>query len=392
MYLSQAFKMAIKSILSNKIRSMLTMLGVIIGVGAVIAAIGFAQGSTKSVTDSIESLGTNLISVSIRGRNSNRTISYNEIEEFAEINNSIISNVSPNLTGNKTIKNGVNNKSTSILGTNEAYQSLRNLEIESGRFITKLDVDFRKNVAVIGTVILNDIFNGENPLGKKFKIDGISFTVIGVIKELEGSQDQSSDDRVIIPVTIAQRLLKSSSIDNFTLQAKTTEDVDSVMSKLENFLLDKFKTEDSFRIINQAQILSTLGNITGIMMAILGGIATISLVVGGIGIMNIMLVSVTERTREIGIRKSLGAKRKDILIQFLIEALMVTGIGGVIGILIGVGIIKFVLGGLNLVPEVYSVEWIVGAFLISLFEGVVFGMFPAYKAAKLKPIDALRYE
>lgn len=388
----QAYRMAVKSIWSNKVRSFLTMLGVIIGVSSVIAAVGFAQGSTKNITDSIQGLGTNLIQISITGRNSNRNLSYDQLKTFAEENSSEISAVAPQVSSSVTVKAGSKSRSTTLNGTSPEYETIKSIHVQSGRFLLSFDVDYLQKVAIIGTAVANDILEGEDPLGKSIKINGQVFKVVGVLQEKSNGQDQSDDDQIIIPVTVAQRLSSSAIIRNFSVQASSPEVVDSVMSKLTTFLTQIYKDEKTFRVFNQAQMLSTLSSVTGSMMVVLGGIAAISLVVGGIGIMNIMLVSVTERTREIGIRKAIGAKRKDIMFQFLIEAIMITGIGGVLGILIGVSIIKFIIGGLKIVPAVYSVPWMTISFGISLVIGIIFGLFPAYKAARLNPIEALRFE
>lgn len=388
----QAYKMAIKSIRSNKVRSFLTMLGVIIGVSSVIAAVGFAQGSTKSITDQIESLGTNLIQINIFGRNSNRNVTYEQLKDFAEKNSSVIAAIAPQSSGTKTVKYKTKNRETTVLGTSPEYETIKNVHVQSGRFLLNSDVDRMQNIAVIGTAVVNDIFSGENPIGEKIKINGHIFTVIGVLEEKDDGQDDGDDDRIIIPITVAQRLNSSAIIRSFALQAAGADTVDSAMTKLEAFLIKVYKDEDTFRVFNQAEMLESLDSMTGTMTAVLAGIAAISLIVGGIGIMNIMLVSVTERTREIGIRKAIGAKKKNILVQFLIEAIIVTGIGGLMGVGIGVGIIRFVIGGLDLVPEVYSMTWIMISFGISLIVGVIFGLFPAYKAASLNPIEALRAE
>lgn len=388
----QAYKMAIKSILANKVRSLLTMLGVIIGVAAVIAAVAFAQGSTKSITDQLQGMGTNLIQISITGRGSNRNVTYEELQTFADENSEDIALLAPQVSGSMTVKNGTKSKSVNIIGTTEEYALIKNTGVQSGRYILSFDSDYRQKVAVIGTAVSKEIFDGVDPVGMTMQINGTAFKVVGVLQEKAGGQEQSEDDQVIIPVTVAQRLMRSAAIRNFTVQAATPDTVSAAMEKLNEYLVKIYKTSSSFRVLNQAEMLSTLNGVTGTLMVVLGGIATISLVVGGIGIMNIMLVSVTERTREIGIRKAIGAKRKNILVQFLIEALMVTGIGGLIGVGIGIAIIKFILGGMNIVPEVYSITWITVSFGVSLVVGIIFGIFPAYKAANLNPIEALRTE
>lgn len=390
----QAYKMAVKSILSNKVRSLLTMLGVIIGVGAVISAVSFAQGSTKKVTDSVQGLGTNLIQIQITaGRNSSRDVTFDDLMAFSEQNGEDIAALAPRVNGNMTVKYGLFSRDTPILGTSPEYERIKNVHVQDGRFIMSFDTDYMQKVAIVGTAVINELFDeNDDPLDSTIKLNGQVFKIKGILEERAGGKVKSEDDIIIIPITVAQRIMKSAAIRNFDVEAASPDGVDYVMELLNSFLLKYYKDTSSFRVYNQAQILSTLNSVTGTMMVVLGGIATISLIVGGIGIMNIMLVSVTERTREIGIRKAIGAKKKNILVQFLIEALMVTGMGGVMGILVGLSVIKFILGGMKLVPEVYSMPWILMSFGISLLVGVVFGIFPAFKAANLNPIEALRHE
>ncbi len=388
----QAYKMALKSIANNKVRSFLTMLGVIIGVGSVITAVAFAQGSTKSITDQIQGLGSNLITISITGRNSNRNITYSELQTFSANNADEISMLAPVVSGSMTLKAGTKNRTSSVIGTSEDYETIKSRHVQAGRFILSFDNDYKLKTAIIGTAVANDLFEGQNPIGQTMKINGEIFTVVGLLQEIANSQDSSEDDTVIIPVTVAQRLSRNANIRSFLVQATDATKVDAAMAKLEAYLLNIYSSENAFKVSNQAQILETLNTITGTLMVVLGGIAAISLIVGGIGIMNIMLVSVTERTREIGIRKAIGAKRKNIMVQFLIEAIMITGIGGLTGIGIGLFCIKFIIGGFKITTPVYSPFWIMLSFGISLGVGVVFGLFPAYKAARLNPIEALRFE
>lgn len=389
---TQTFKMAIKSILGGKMRSFLTMLGVIIGVAAVISAVAFAKGSTKKITDSIQSLGTNLIQINITGRNSNRNVSLKQLQDFADENSDMVDIIAPAVRGSVTVKAGTESKTTTVIGTSPEYEDIKDVHVQAGRFILDYDDDYYLKTALVGTAIVNDLYDGMNPVGQTIKVNGQVFKVVGVLEERASGEDNTDDDQIIIPYTVAQRVLKSMHVTNFLVQAANTKIMDNLITKLDTFLLNIYGDSKSFNVFNQTQMLSTLKSVTGTLMVILGGIAAISLVVGGIGIMNIMLVSVTERTREIGIRKSIGAKRRDILVQFLIEAIIVTGIGGIIGVLLGIGIIKFIIGGLNLVPAVYSIEWMVISFGISLVVGVIFGMYPANKAARLNPIEALRVE
>lgn len=388
----QAYKMAIKSIMANKGRSFLTMLGVIIGVASVISAVAFAQGSTKNITDSIQKLGTNLIQITITGRNSNRDMSYEDLKNFAAENSELISAIAPQSSTNARVKYGSKNMNTTIIATSPEYENIRNVHVTHGRFILDFDLEYRQNVALIGTAIVNELFENDDPIGKKIKINGQIFKIVGILEERANGATRSDDDQIIIPITSSRMIMGTSTIRNFAVEAVSADKVKTAMESLENFLLGIYKSENAFRVFDQSQMLETLNNVTGTMMIVLGGIAAISLIVGGIGIMNIMLVSVTERTKEIGIRKAIGAKRKNILTQFLIEATVVTGMGGIIGVLLGFSIIRFVIGGLNLVPEVYSIPWALIAFGISLMVGIIFGLFPAYKAASLKPIDALRTE
>ena len=386
-----AFKMAIKSILSNKLRSFLTMLGVIIGIWAVIAVVGLAQGSTKSITDRLQRLGTNLIQINITGRNSNRNVTYEELQQFAEQHAEDIEAIAPTVSSSVTLKYGTNTHDTTLIGTTADYSTVRDVNVSSGRFILPIDVDYRQKVALVGTYIVKDLFNGQNPIGKKIKINGQIFTVVGVLEERANSQQQSDDDQVIVPVTVAQRLTRNAIIRNFAIKITDGNRSEAVMNYLNDFLMKIYNDSTAFRVFNTAQLLDTLNSVTQTLTLMLAGIAAISLIVGGIGIMNIMLVSVTERTREIGIRKAIGAKRRNILIQFLIEASVVTGFGGVVGIILGFVTIR-VMSKLNIATAIFSIPWAILAFTISLAIGIVFGLFPASKASRLNPIEALRYE
>lgn len=387
----QAYKMAIKSIKSNKVRSFLTMLGVIIGVASVIIAVAFAQGSTKSITDSISSLGTELITVNINGFNSNRDVTWEDIQAFSLENSDSLSATTPVVSSQVTAKGGRNTVDTTVNGVTSDYAVIRKQNVQSGRYIHELDSEFRQNIAIIGTYVASELFGEEEPLGQTIKIQGRLFTVVGLLEELEGGEQSTKDDQIIIPVSTAQRTLRNANIRSYQFLAASADKVDTAIAKIKAYLTEVYGSEDKFRVSNAEQMLNTLDSITGIMMSVLGGIAAISLIVGGIGIMNIMLVSVTERTREIGIRKAIGAKRKNILIQFLIEALIVTGLGGIIGLLIGSAGI-WAIGKLKIVSSVYSPVWMVVSFGISLLIGIIFGLYPANKASKLNPITALRHE
>mgnify|MGYP003289051543 CR=1 FL=1 len=385
------YKMALKSIFDNKTRSALTMLGVIIGVAAVIAAVGFAQGCMQSVTNQIEGLGSNAITGMIIDVSASKTLTLDDMERL-EKSTPYIKTVSPYIMKTINVKSGAESKSTRVLGTDEKYLEMEGLSLGEGRFITRTDKENNEKVAVIGTAIEKKLFDGDSGVGKSLKINGAKFLIVGVLQSVMNGADGTNDDMVIIPITVAQRTLKITSVTMFLAEADSKENIDLATQKIKDFLFNIYRKTDSYIVFTQEMMLSLVGDISSIMMIVLGSIATISLVVGGIGIMNIMLVSVSERTREIGIRKAIGAKKKNIMYQFLIESLLLTGIGGIIGILFGVFIIKYVIGSFGLIQPVYSIPWIIAAFTISLVIGVTFGLFPAYKAAKLNPIEALRNE
>ena len=266
-----------------------------------------------------------------------------------------------------------------------------NFNLDYGRFLLESDITYRQKVAVIGKEVVDELFPFQNPLGEKITINGQKFVVVGVLQEKGTSMRGSSDNKVVIPITTGQRLLGSTEIRTVYLTASSSEVVDTVISQLQSRLVKKFKSEDNFNIFSQTEMLSTVSEVTGTMTAMLGGIAGISLIVGGIGIMNIMLVSVTERTREIGIRKAIGAKKSDILIQFLIESVVLSGMGGLLGLITGIagsGMISGLVG----FETVISPRILIIAIAFSVFVGVFFGIYPANKAARLNPVDALRYE
>lgn len=386
-----AYKMAIKSIWGNKTRSALTMLGVIIGVMAVIVAVGFAQGSMQSVTDKIEGMGSNSITVMILSASESREFTLKDAEKL-EAESPYIAKISPYIYSQTNVKYGKETKSTRVFGTDENYLAIQGMKMEEGRFLSALDIEKNDKVVAIGAAVKNKLFPGESAVGKHVKINGTKFLVIGVLESIANGMAGTNDDVVLMPINVAQRSLKITNVTMFLAEATSGYVIDIATQKIKDYLFDIYRDKDSYIVVTQESMLSIIGDISGIMMLILGSIATISLVVGGIGIMNIMLVSVSERTREIGIRKAIGAKRKDIMIQFLIESLLLTGIGGIIGIILGLLTIKYVIGNIGLIQPVYSLPWTIAAFSISLAIGITFGLFPAYKAAKLNPIDALRNE
>lgn len=383
-------KMAVGSILKNKMRSFLTILGIIIGVSAVITLVSIGEGSARQVTQRIESLGSNLITVSIRGRGAVNSISYDEAMEFMDIPG--VSGVAPVQSSTSAVKYG--NKTfddASLDLSNSHYINVLNFNLDYGRFLLESDIIRRQKVAVIGKEIADELFPLQNPLGERITINGQKFVVVGVLQEKGTSMRGSSDNKVVIPITTGQRLLGSTEIRTVYLTASSSEVVDTVISQLQIRLVKKFKSEDNFNIFSQTEMLSTVSEVTGTMTAMLGGIAGISLIVGGIGIMNIMLVSVTERTREIGIRKAIGAKKSDILTQFLIESVVLSGMGGILGLITGI-VGSNLISGLIGFETVISPRILIIAIAFSVFVGIFFGIYPANKAARLNPVDALRYE
>lgn len=383
-------RLALKSIMSNKMRSFLTMLGIIIGTSAVIILVNLAQATTNRVTANIEGMGTNIISVTIMGAGNESSIDYQESLEFGEIEG--VKAISPIVSGQATIKYGLNSMDISIEGVDEGYAPVRSQNVETGRFIHYLDIENRHKVILLGTEVAAELFGFTDPIGDQVKLNGTSFTVIGILEESQSTIGGSSNDKALIPISTAERFFRSPGIRSVNIQAESHEAVSAVQSDAEIFLMRRFESNgDAFRILNQADMLTTIGEVTATLTMMLGGIAGISLVVGGIGIMNIMLVSVTERTREIGIRKAIGAKRKDILSQFIIEAAVISGIGGLIGVVLGIAgtyTVSRVMGlNMTIVTGILLV-----AFLFSLVIGMFFGIYPASKASRLKPVDALMYE
>lgn len=389
MNLSQAFKMAMKSIAASKMRTFLTMLGIIIGVCAVIVLVSVVQGATGTITDSIESLGANSINVSFTNRNSTKSVSYDEMKVFMEENSDHISYIVPNMSSmGSTIKYQASNISSTVTGTTPDYLAVKNREVSNGRFINDIDVERRRKVAVIGSYNAQELFGFESPIDKQIKINNELFTVIGVLEAISDSEKSSDDNTVIIPYSSGRLIFRTSKIRSYTIWAANSEIVEETTNLLEKFLYSKFRDEDEYNVVSVASMMDAIGEITNMMTLLMAGIAGISLVVGGIGIMNIMLVSVTERTREIGIRKAIGAKRSSIMAQFLIEAAVVSCMGGIVGIILSV-IATTVLGDMMNMNAFPSVFVMLGAFVFSAAIGVFFGWAPANKAAKLNPIDAL---
>ncbi len=389
MNLSQALKMAIKSIASSKMRTFLTMLGIIIGVCAVIVLVSVVQGSTGSITESIEALGANSINVTFTSRNSSKSVTYEEMQELMTENSKYISYIVPNMsTSRGMVKYKSKNLSGTVTGTTSDYLTVKNRDISEGRFISDMDNERRRKVAVIGSYNAKELFGFDSPIDKQIKINNELFTVVGVLDAISDSEDGSEDDIVIIPYMSGRTIFKTSKIRSYIVWASSSENVEEAVSRTKRFLYSKFRDENEYSVISIASMMDTIGEITGMMTLLTAGIAGISLVVGGIGIMNIMLVSVTERTREIGIRKAIGAKRSSIMAQFLIEAAIVSCMGGVVGIILAI-IGSVILGNAMSINAFPSTFVILGAFLFSAVIGIFFGWAPANKASKLNPIDAL---
>lgn len=383
--------MALRSISRKKMRSFLTMLGVIIGVASVITLVAITQGSASRIEESIRGLGANLIAINITGRGPQSSLTYSEFRELVS-NNPYISAAAPVASTRLRAVYKGENLDVNLTGTTAEYPSVRNLTVARGRFFNNMEVEERRSVAVIGNAVAEELFPGEDPVGRELRVKNRIFKIIGVLAS-QGSIIAGSEDEVVyVPITISRTLTGSSGIRQIYMQAASEDTVQPAINLAKAWLLKKFKNvESSFRIFDQAQILETVQEATSIMSAMLGGIAAISLLVGGIGIMNIMLVSVTERTREIGIRKALGATRSEIMTQFLIESTILSGSGGLLGILAGFGAATALRKALN-VSVKFSPTFILIAFSFSLIVGVFFGLYPASRASSLNPVEALRYE
>lgn len=386
----QAFRLALKSLSSSRMRSFLTMLGIIIGVGSVIILVSLMQGMSSMMTSTFEELGTNRLTVMITGRGSSRTVDVDDMYELYNENPNYFSAMSPTVSMQAQVKQGTTSyDSTNVSGVSEDYQSIQKYELSDGRFLSYVDMENRAKTCVIGSYIAENAYGG-NAIGQTIKLNGLNFTIVGVLSEQDDSTEGSSDDMLLLPYTTASKIGMSrvSSYIFMTADANLNTEAKSI---LDNALYKVFQSSDFYNISDMSEMLDSMNELTGTMTLLVAGIAAISLVVGGIGIMNIMLVSVTERTREIGIRKSLGAKRKDIMRQFVIEAMTTSACGGVIGIVMGAAV-AIAVGGLLGLTVTPSAAAVAVAFGVSVAIGVFFGFMPASKAAKLNPIDALRYD
>ena len=402
--MTEISRTAVRALRRNKTRSMLTALGIIIGIAAVIAAFAVGQGANKSIDEQIASFGSNFIMVFPDRSASSAAVAtkYITYDDALAIEREVsgIDAVAPMITTSAQLVYGNTNWNTSVTGSTPSYSIVQEWEVESGRNINASDVRQGAKIAVIGKTIVDKMFFGEDPVGRSIRIKKIPFTIIGVFSSKgQSTMGQDQDDFVLVPITAAQRRLvrwnTPGRINSIYIKGVSMNALQYIQNETEALLRERHKIKrgepDDFAVRNISQMLEARRKTTAIMSMLLGSIAVISLVVGGIGIMNIMLVSVTERTREIGIRMAVGAKSRDIRFQFLIEAVILSMIGGTIGIITGI-FAGHLLASLTAAPPIFSAGSIILAFVFSGLVGIGFGYYPAWKASLLNPIDALKYE
>ena len=390
----------------NKMRTGLAVLGIVIGIGSVIALISLGQSGQKSIENQIQSLGSNILTVSPAGQNSGgirgaggggTTLTNEDATALKVAALSGVSRISPEYTRRSQVTAGRNNTNTQITGVEPQYADIRKVSVSSGVFISAADISALRKVAVLGPQAVTDLFgDSANPIGQTIRINGQTLAVIGVTISKGGSGFNNPDDAIYVPLTTAQKILfGASNLTNIAVEATNTDIMTTAQNEIGYFLLARHKISDpasaDFTIFSQNDILNTVSQVTSTFTMLLGGIAAISLLVGGIGIMNIMLVTVTERTREIGLRKALGAKKKTIITQFLAEAILLTIIGGTVGMALGI-VISYVLTRIMNLPFSISITSVLLALGVSGGIGLLFGWYPARLAANKQPIEALRYE
>lgn len=386
----ESIKMSWSNIVNNKMRSFLTVLGIVIGVASIIALISIVEGATGEVTNQISALGANKLTIQARGTLLKQGLSETDLDALAGIENT--SGISPTVSGITSIAaNGGSMTGVNVQGKSEVHFKMDKELIENGRGINLLDVESSTKVAVIGSDISKELFLGINPIGKDIIINGSTFTVAGILKESSNFAFSSNNEAVIIPFTTAMKVLSTRNIMSVEVFMGDSEKSDIIIEDINRVLNQAFNyKENSFSIFNMEDIINAIGDITGMMSLLLAGIASISLVVGGIGIMNMMLVSVTERTSEIGLRKALGAEPSRIQLQFIIESIFLSLFGGIIGLIIGIAI-AFIASMLMDFTFALKTSTFLLAVGFSATVGIVFGFMPARKASKLNPIDALRH-
>ncbi len=395
------------ALLSNKVRTGLTMLGIIIGIGSVITMVAIGQGAQGTIESSIQSLGSNLIQVMpgmqggpgsqiSQGRGSARTLTYDDALAIAD-EISLVQAVAPELSGRYQVTGKGTNTNTSIVGTTAAYSTVRNLTIAEGTFISDQHLHSLSKVAVLGPTARDDLFGeGASVVEQTIRINSMQFKIIGVTTEKGGTGFSSQDDMIFIPLTSAQKFLAGDSyVSNISVQVTNADMMTLAQQDITNLLLDRHNiadpTEADFSTLNQNDIVAMASDTTQTFTILLAAVAGISLIVGGIGIMNMMLTTVTERTREIGLRKAVGAKRQDVSRQFLAEAIVLTLVGGFLGVILGITL-SLGMKYLGIIQTEISIGSILLAFGVSAGIGIIFGYYPARQAAGLNPIDALRYE
>lgn len=389
----QSFKLAIKSIWSNKMRSFLTMLGIIIGVASVIILVSLVNAYMSYMTDSFASMGTNQITVNMINLSS-RSVSVEQMFDFYDEHTEEFDNMSPMVSVSGTVKHGSDSMdATSIVGVSEDYLDIKSWDLEYGRNIQYVDITARNKVCVIGSYVADELYgSAQKAYGETIKVNGYAFKIVGIAEQQEDEmEDGGSDDFLWMPYSCAVKMARNANINNYTFTITNLTNASEYKQLIEDFLYTTFKNDDLYTVTAMSEMLDSLNSMIAMVSAGLGGIAGISLLVAGVGVMNIMLVSVTERTREIGIRKALGAKRSVIMQQFVIEAAVTSSMGGVVGIMLGSVATSAVgaVAGLNATPTPSAV---IVSFSVSVGIGLLFGYMPASRAARLNPIDALRSE